>query len=67
METQSIRLTLLQPNLAPQRIDAIGPNITLGRATECTVPIRDRYLSRKHAELIYSAGQWTVRDCGSVA
>lgn len=66
METQTVRLTLLQPNLAPTRVDAPGPTITLGRATECTVPIRDRYLSRRHAEIVWMGGQWTVRDCGSV-
>ena len=66
MDPQPIRLTLLQPNLAPQRIDTAGPTVTLGRATECTVPIRDRYLSRRHAELVWASGQWLVRDCGSV-
>ncbi len=66
METQTARLRLLQPNMAPQRIDAPGPTITLGRATECTVPIKDRYLSRRHAEIVHSSGQWMVRDCGSV-
>lgn len=56
----------MQPNLAPQRIDAIGPTVTLGRATECSVPIRDRYLSRRHAELILESGKWLVKDLGSV-
>jgi serine phosphatase RsbU (regulator of sigma subunit)/pSer/pThr/pTyr-binding forkhead associated (FHA) protein len=66
METRPIRLTVHQPNLAPQKIDAHGPTITLGRATDCTIPIKDRYLSRKHAEIIYASGAWAVRDCGSV-
>ena len=66
METQAIRLTVHQPNLSPIKLNAEGPTITLGRATDCTIPIKDRYLSRKHAEIIYASGQWAVRDCGSV-
>lgn len=66
METHPIRLTVHQPNLAPLKIDVEGPTITLGRATDCTIPIKDRYLSRKHAEIIFDAGEWAVRDCGSV-
>ncbi|HYC93716.1 MAG TPA: SpoIIE family protein phosphatase [Thermoanaerobaculia bacterium] len=61
-----IRLTVLQPNLAPIKVSAQGPVITLGRATECTVPIKDRYLSRRHAEIVFDADSWQVRDCGSV-
>ena len=66
METRPIHLTVLQPNLAPIKVNAEGPTITLGRATDCTVPIKDRYLSRKHAEIVFQAGAWMVRDCGSV-
>ena len=61
-----IRLTVLQPSLAPIKVNAEGPLITLGRATECTVPIKDRYLSRRHAEIVFTANEWVVRDCGSV-
>lgn len=66
MEPRPIRLTVLQPNLAPMKVDARGPVISLGRATECTIPIKDRYLSRRHAEIVYESDQWLVRDCGSV-
>ncbi len=40
--------------------------VTLGRSADCTVPMRDRFLSRRHAEIVPHAGQWYVRDCGSV-
>src|SRR3981081_3508577 len=40
--------------------------VTLGRSADCTVPMRDRFLSRHHAEIVPDAGQWYVRDCGSV-
>lgn len=66
MEPRPIRLTVLQPNLAPLKLDLSVPTITLGRATDCTVPIKDRYLSRRHAEIAFASGQWIVRDCGSV-
>ena len=66
MDPQPIRLTVHQPNLAPQKLDVAATTITLGRATDCTIPIKDRYLSRKHAEIVFAAGEWVVRDCGSV-
>ncbi|HEX2121165.1 MAG TPA: SpoIIE family protein phosphatase [Thermoanaerobaculia bacterium] len=66
MEPRPIRLTVIQPNLAPLKLDLSEPTITLGRATDCTVPIKDRYLSRRHAEIAFTAGEWIVRDCGSV-
>lgn len=66
MDPRPIRLTVTQPNLAPIQVDTQGPLITLGRATECTVPIKDRYLSRRHAEIVLVSGAWVVRDLGSV-
>lgn len=66
MEPRPIQLTVLQPNLAPMKVSSVGPTITLGRATDCTVPIKDRYLSRRHAEIVFQSGEWVVRDCGSV-
>lgn len=70
MVTRPIRLLVLQPNLAPLKVDAHGPLITLGRANDCTIPIKDRYLSRRHAEIVFDADssrdQWIVRDLGSV-
>ena len=66
MEPRPIRLTVFQPNLAPMKVDASGPLITLGRATDCTIPIKDRYLSRRHAEIVYDENAWMVRDLGSV-
>ncbi|HEX9985683.1 MAG TPA: SpoIIE family protein phosphatase [Thermoanaerobaculia bacterium] len=65
-EQSSLRLTVIQANTPPQQLTLPPqPLITLGRATECTVPIRDRYLSRKHAELAFDGEQWFLRDCGS--
>ncbi len=47
-------------------VNPAGALITLGRANDCTVPIPDRYLSRRHAEIVFDLGVWLVRDCGSV-
>ena len=62
----AIRLTLIQPNRAPRHVDTHGPLITLGRADDCTIPIKDRYLSRRHAEIVFEHDAWLVRDSGSV-
>ena len=65
---QQVRITLFQPNIAPTKVTvgAQMQTITLGRASDCTIPIKDRFLSRRHAEIMFDAGQWLVRDCGSV-
>ncbi|HSP34577.1 MAG TPA: SpoIIE family protein phosphatase [Thermoanaerobaculia bacterium] len=65
-EPRTVRFTVYQPNLAPTRVSLPIQTITLGRASDCTIPIRDRFLSRKHAEINYASGKWVVRDCGSV-
>jgi sigma-B regulation protein RsbU (phosphoserine phosphatase) len=66
MEPRPIHLKVLQPNVAPLSLELAGPMISLGRAAECSIPIRDRYLSRRHAEIEFASGAWIVRDCGSV-
>lgn len=63
---RSVKFTVYQPNLAPTRVSLAVQTITLGRASDCTIPIRDRFLSRRHAEIVFDAGSWVVRDCGSV-
>ena len=65
-EPRSVKFTVYQPNLAPLHIALPVQTITLGRASDCTIPIRDRFLSRRHAEISFSDGIWQVRDCGSV-
>jgi phosphoserine phosphatase RsbU/P len=61
-----VRFTVYQPGLAPQQLTLPAENITLGRASDCTIPIKDRFLSRRHAEILIERGSWFVRDCGSV-
>jgi len=67
MTSRDLQIVLNQPNMPPAAMTLSGEQpITLGRASECTVPIKDRFLSRHHAEITFDAGQWMVRDCGSV-
>jgi len=61
-----VRFTVYQPGLPPQQVTLPPENVTLGRASDCTIPIKDRFLSRRHAEIISEPGGWYVRDCGSV-
>lgn len=61
-----VRFTVYQPGIAPQQVAIPSESITLGRASDCTIPIKDRFLSRRHAEIVHERGTWFVRDCGSV-
>jgi len=63
---QRVRFTVYQPGIAPQQVATPSETITLGRASDCTIPIKDRFLSRRHAEIVHDEGTWYVRDCGSV-
>lgn len=60
-------VTVFCPMIAPARYQlSAGPDpITIGRAMECTIPIKDRYLSRRHAEIVDARGAWLLKDCGS--
>ena len=53
------------PAMPPYRQELATDAISIGRASECTIPIKDRYLSRKHAEIAARNGGWILRDCGS--
>src|ERR1041385_1062475 len=63
---ENVQFTVYQPNVAPLHLSFAQQTITPGRASDCTIPIRDRFLSRHHAEVVFMAGDWVVRDCGSV-
>lgn len=62
---QSAELTVISPMFPPAKHFLGTSATTLGRAAECTIPIRDRYLSRKHAEIIPQGSVWLLKDCGS--
>jgi len=46
-------------------IELGGKPTTLGRSKECTLPIEDTMLSRKHCEIRYSNGHFMLVDLKS--
>ncbi len=58
-------ITVFSPLHPPETVALPASLITIGRASDCTIPIRDRYLSRRHAEIVPVAGDWILKDCGS--
>lgn len=58
-------ITVFTPTVPPAHHQLGDDPVTIGRAIECSIPVKDRYLSRKHAELIPVEGGWSLRDCGS--
>ncbi len=58
-------VTVYSPLFSPFRQPLQGPAVSIGRASDCSIPIKDRYLSRKHAEIISSGNIWVLKDLGS--
>jgi serine phosphatase RsbU (regulator of sigma subunit)/pSer/pThr/pTyr-binding forkhead associated (FHA) protein len=59
-------VTVYSPLLdTPYRQQLQTQRISIGRASECTIPIKDRYLSRKHAEIVPAGATWLLKDLGS--
>lgn len=59
-------VTVYSPLLdSPYRQPLQAQAVSIGRASECTIPIKDRYLSRKHAEIIPAGATWMLKDLGS--
>jgi len=58
-------VTVYSPLFSPFRQQLQGSTISIGRASDCTIPIKDRYLSRRHAEILANDGHWVLKDLGS--
>lgn len=58
-------VTVVSPFLSPERYQLQERVVTIGRAADCTIPIKDRYLSRRHAEILRMGSGWVLKDCGS--
>ena len=58
-------VTVYSPLFSPFRQQLQGSAVSIGRASDCSIPIKDRYLSRKHAEIVADHGSWILKDCGS--
>src|SRR5687768_1639863 len=58
-------VTVYSPLFSPFRQPLEGSPVSIGRASDCSIPIKDRYLSRKHAEIIAVGTTWMLKDLGS--
>jgi phosphoserine phosphatase RsbU/P len=58
-------VTVYSPLFSPFRQPLQGAAVSIGRASDCSIPIKDRYLSRKHAEIIAVGNAWMLKDLGS--
>ncbi len=58
-------VTVYSPLFSPFRQQLQGGAFSIGRASDCSIPIKDRYLSRKHAEIVADGASWVLKDCGS--
>jgi sigma-B regulation protein RsbU (phosphoserine phosphatase) len=63
--TPRAEVTVYSPLFSPFRHPLQGPAVSIGRASDCSIPIKDRYLSRKHAEIIADGNTWVLKDLGS--
>jgi sigma-B regulation protein RsbU (phosphoserine phosphatase) len=63
--TPRAEVTVYSPLFSPFRQPLQGPAVSIGRASDCSIPIKDRYLSRKHAEIIADGNSWILKDLGS--
>jgi len=63
--TPRAEVTVYSPLTSPFRQPLEGEGISIGRASDCTIPIKDRFLSRRHAEIRPGNGEWILKDCGS--
>ena len=58
-------VTVYSPLFSPFRQPLQGEAVSIGRASDCSIPIKDRYLSRKHAEIVAVGNGWMLKDLGS--
>jgi phosphoserine phosphatase RsbU/P len=63
--TLTAEFTVHTPLLTPERYAFTSELVTIGRSSECSIPVKDRYLSRRHAEVYPSGEQWILKDLGS--
>jgi sigma-B regulation protein RsbU (phosphoserine phosphatase) len=58
-------VTIYSPLASPFRQQLEPTTVSIGRSSDCTIPIKDRFLSRRHAEITPINGNWMLKDCGS--
>lgn len=58
-------IEVAEPDKPARTLALKDDEVTFGRATTCTVPLDDTYVSALHARLFSKDGQWFVEDMGS--
>lgn len=58
-------LRVQAPDVPPVQHALSKDGVVIGRGNDCTLPIRDRFLSRRHAEVVSVGDGFVLRDCGS--
>lgn len=58
-------VTIYSPLFSPFRQPLEVQTVSIGRASDCSIPIKDRYLSRRHAEIVARGDSWVLKDLGS--
>ncbi|MGE3628852.1 MAG: response regulator [Sandaracinaceae bacterium] len=59
------RLVVLMGSEPGRRFGLDAEAIVIGRSEECDVQLDDTKVSRRHAQLTFSEGAWTLEDLGS--
>ena len=63
--TPHAEVTVYSPVSEPFKRPLVGSMFAIGRSSECAIPVKDRYLSRRHAEIEAVNGNWVLKDLGS--
>lgn len=57
--------TVYTPLLSPTHYSFGTEIVTIGRSSDSAIPVKDRYLSRHHAEVVPDGARWLLKDLGS--
>ena len=63
--TAPLHLKVLEPTSMKGQIADLANEVTIGRASTCTLTIEDTFISQLHARVFYDNGQVFVEDLGS--
>jgi sigma-B regulation protein RsbU (phosphoserine phosphatase) len=61
-----LELQVFRNNAPAVTLEMDSDVITMGRARDCTIPMDDPFLSRRHAEIANQSDGWVLKDNGSV-
>ncbi len=64
-ENGCLRLCLISPDGQRRDVMLRSGTVTIGRDSSCSLRVRDRKVSRRHAEIVFLDERWTILDCDS--